>query len=184
MTLFAQDVKAYSQYALEFDAPIRCELLYGDPHAAVSTIAGKHRLATNFSRKFDVDVGLVRYAPVVNALQSYLPDGTRDPVQAVLDLTRDLQQIYKKELVSAASKLLWALWGRDILIYDSRRLASLQKHFPNLRPKDYLGFCSAWLTLFSESAEQIAEECAVQGVSQERWFHARVFDWHLWRSGK
>ena len=71
MTQFAEDVKAYTRYAAEFDAPIRCELLYGDAHAAISRIAGKYRVALSFPRKFDVEVGLVRYSPVVNALQSY-----------------------------------------------------------------------------------------------------------------
>src|SRR5687768_13012146 len=36
MMQFAEDIKAYSRYAAEFDAPIRCELLYGDAREAVS----------------------------------------------------------------------------------------------------------------------------------------------------
>src|SRR5688500_3905487 len=184
MTQFAQDVKAYSRYAAEFDAPIRCELLYGDAHAAVSRIAGKYRIAFSFARRFDVEVGLARFAPVVNALQSYLPDGSADPVQAVLNLTSDLQRAYRKEVLSAASKFLWFLWGRDILTYDTRALATLQRRFPALPPKDYLGYCNAWVTHFAECEEQIAHECALQGASSERSFHERVFDWHLWRSGK
>lgn len=184
MMQFAEDVRAYSRYAAEFDAPIRCELLYGDAHAAVSRIAGKYRIAFSFPRKFDVEVGLARYAPVVNAMQSYLPDGSRDPVQAVLNFTSDLQRTYQKEVLSASSKFLWFFWGRDILTYDSRALATLQRRFPTLRPKDYLGYCSAWVTLFAECEEQVAKECALQGVANERWFHERVFDWHLWRSGK
>lgn len=184
MTQFAEDVKAYSKYAAEFDAPIRCELLYGDAPAAISRIAGKFKLGLSFPRKFDVEVGQTRYAPVVNALQYYLPDGTRDPVQAVLDFTRDLQEAYQKEMLSAASKFLWFLWGRDILVYDSRSLVSLQKRFPTLKAKDYQAYCSAWVSHFAECAEQVAEECARQGASSERWFHERVFDWHLWRAGK
>jgi hypothetical protein len=184
MTEFAEDVRAYSRYAAEFDAPIRCELLYGDAQSAISRIAGKFKLGLSFPRKFDVKMGQARYAPVVNALQYYLPDGTRDPVQAVIDFTRDLQETYQKEVLSAASKFLWFLWGRDILVYDSRSLASLQRRFPALQSKDYQGFCSAWVSDFAECAEQVAEECARQGASSERWFHERVFDWHLWRAEK
>ena len=183
MMQFAEDVRAYSQYAAEFDAPIRCELLYGDPHTAIHKIATKYRVALNFPRKFDIDAGLPRYGPVVTTLQTYLPDGSRDPLQAVLDLTRDLQRRYEKEALSAASKFLWFLWGRDILIYDRRALTTLQRRFPALTSKDYPGYCSAWVTLFAECAEQVAAECARQGASNERWFHERVFDWHLWRSG-
>lgn len=184
MTEFAEDVRAYSRYAAEFDAPIRCELLYGDAQVAISKIAGKFKLGLTFPRKFDVEMGQARYGPVVEALQYYLPDGTRDPVQAVIDFTRDLQDTYQKEGLSAASKFLWFLWGRDILVYDSRTLVSLQKSVPTLQSKDYHGFCSAWVSHFAECAEKIAEECARQGASSERWFHERVFDWHLWRAGK
>src|SRR5687767_4851368 len=88
---FANDVRAYSQYAAEFDAPIRCELLYGDAHDAINRIARRFGIVPGFARRFDVDRGLPRYGPVVAALQEYLPDGSRDPVEAVLDLTRDLQ---------------------------------------------------------------------------------------------
>lgn len=184
MTEFAEDVRAYSRYAAEFDAPIRCELLYGDAQGAISRIAGKFKLGLSFPRKFDVEMGQARFGPVVNALQYYLPDGTRDPVQAVLDFKCDLQETYQKETLSAASKFLWFLWGRDILVYDSRSLVSLQKRFPALQPRDYPGYCSAWVSLFAGCAEEVAEECARQGTSSERWFHERVFDWHLWRAGK
>ena len=87
-------------------------------------------------------------------------------------------------MISAASKFLSFFWGRDILTYDSRALATLQRRFPTLLPKDYLSYCTAWVTLFAECEEQVARECALQGASNERWFHERVFDWHLWRSGK
>ena len=183
MVQFAEDVKSYCRFAAEFDAPIRCELLYGDAQAAVSRIIGKYRFALGFARKFDVDKGLLRYGPVVNALQSYVPDGSIDPVQAVLDLSGDLQRTYHKDALSAASKLLSFLWGRDILVYDSKALAALQKRFPTLKPKDYMSYCTAWVALFAECADQLASECARQGASDERWFHERVFDWHLWRSG-
>jgi hypothetical protein len=179
---FANDVRAYSQYAAEFDAPIRCELLYGDAQEAINRMARRFGMVSGFARKFDVERGLPRYGPVVAALQSYLPDGSRDPVEAVLDLTRDLQSKYRRHLLSASSKILWSLWGRDILIYDNRSFLTLQRRFPNLRPRDYPAYCLAWVTMFAESAEEIAKECANQKACNERWFHERVFDWHLWRS--
>ena len=181
---FANDVHAYSQYAAEFDAPIRCELLYGDAHEAINRLARKFAIVGGFARKFDIDRGLPRYGPVVTALQSYLPDGSRDPVEAVLDLTRDLQGKYQKHLLSASSKILWALWGRDILVYDHRGFLALQGRFPQLRPREYQGYCLAWISLFAECADEIAMECARQKACGERWFHERVFDWYLWRSAR
>ena len=181
---FAADIRAYSQYAAAFDAPIRCELLYGDAHEAIDQLARRFAIVGGFARKFDVDRGLRRYGPVVAVLQEYLPDGSRDPVEAVLDLTRDLQSKYQKHLLSASSKILWALWGRDILIYDNRALQTLQRRSDHLRPRDYQGYCLAWVAMFAECADEIAEECARQGACGERWFHERVFDWYLWRSAK
>jgi hypothetical protein len=181
---FAGDVRACAQYAAEFDAPIRCELLYGDAHEAINQLARRFGIVGGFARKFDVDRGLPRYGPVVAALQSYPPDGSRDPVEAVLDLTRDLQNKYQKHLLSASSKILWALWGRDILIYDTRAFVALQQRSPQLRPRDYQGYCLAWVSMFAECADEIAKECARQGACGERWFHERVFDSYLWRSAK
>ncbi|HVK57507.1 MAG TPA: hypothetical protein VM735_01905 [Candidatus Kapabacteria bacterium] len=184
MNQFAGDVSAYSRYAAEFDAPIRCELLYGDTHGAIGQIAGKYRLARCFPRRFDVDLGLPRYGPIVSALQAYQPDGSSDPVLAVLDLSRDLQRCYHKGALSAASKFLWFLWGREVLIYDRQAFTTLQRRFPALPPRDYHSYCSAWVAYFTECAESISTECNRQGFSVERPFLERVFDWHLWRSGK
>ena len=182
MNQFAEDVRAYSRQAAEFDAPIRCELLYGDTHAAVGRIAGKYKIARFFPRRFDVDLGLPRYGPIVGALRTYHPDGSKDPVMAVLALGRDLRARYHKDALSAASKFLSFLWGRDIFVYDSRAFTALQRRFPGLLANDYQAYCSAWIAYFTESADQIASECARQGVSSERWVHERVFDWHLWRA--
>jgi hypothetical protein len=179
---FANDVRAYRHFAAEFDAPIRCELLYGDTSSAVARIASQYNFARFFPRRLDLDLGLPRYAPVVKALRDYIPDGSQDPVVAVLDLSAALRQTYRKDLLSPASKLLSFLWGRDILPYDNRTFAVLKTQTPNLVPKDYPAFCSAWVARFAECEDQIAEECSRQGASTERWFLERVFDWHLWRS--
>lgn len=181
-TGFAEDVRAYRHFAAEFDAPIRCELLYGDAPAAVGNIAAKYNFSRFFPRKLDVEMGQVRYGPVVNALRSYVPDGSQDAVVAVLDLARELRGIYRKDLLAPASKLLSFLWGRDVMAYDQKAYATLKKRFPALVAKDYPAFCSAWVACFAEYEDQVAEECVRQGASTERWFLERVFDWHLWRN--
>jgi len=73
---------------------------------------------------------------------------------------------------------------RTSKIYDCQALATLQARSRDLQPKEYPSYCSAWKALFSECSEEIAAEWARQGASSERWFHERVFDWYLWRSGK
>jgi hypothetical protein len=184
MKTFEHDVKAYTDYSAKFDAPTRHALLHGDSREAIRRIAGAYRVARSFSRRFDEAVGIARYEPVVSALRAYQPNSGVDPIDAVLRLTRELQQTYRREVLSASSKFLWFAWGRDIIIYDSQALATLRTRYPDLQPKDYSGYCLAWKTLFCECSEDVASECARQGASHERWFHERVFDWHLWRSGK
>lgn len=180
---FERAVEKYAKCWTEFDSPFRQELAKGDAEKAIRKIAGKYRVARNFPRKFDEAVGIPRYDPVLKKMQCYCSSSNIDPIDAVLRLTRDLEHVYQREVLSASSKFLWFAWGREIIIYDSQALAALQSHAPDLRPKDYRGYCSAWKNLFSECSAAVAAECARQGASNERWFHERVFDWYLWESG-
>jgi hypothetical protein len=184
MSAFEHDVKEYANCAAEFDMPVRHALANGDSHEAIRRIAGKYRVARNFGRKFDEAIGIPRYEPVVKALAAYPATSGINPIDAVLRLTRDLKQIYQREVLSASSKFLWFAWGTEIIIYDSQALATLRNHSPGLRAKDYPAFCITWKALFSECSEEIGGECERQGASSERWFHERVFDWYLWRLGK
>lgn len=184
MSIFEQDVKTYANYAAKFDTRIRQMLANGDARDAIRKIAGAYRVARNFPRRYDELLGIPRYEPVVRALAAYPPNIGINPINAVLRLTFDLQQIYHREVLSASSKFLWFAWDREIIIYDSQALATLQKRSPNLQAKDYPAYCTSWKALFSECSNEIAIECARQGASNERWFHERVFDWYLWRSGK
>ena len=181
---FAADVRTYRHFAAEFDAPIRCELLYGDAHSAISRIASKYNFSRFFPRRLDLDLGLPRFAPVVNALRAHVPDGSQDAVVAVLELAATLRETYRKDVLSPASKLLSFLWGRDVMAYDQRAFSELRSYFPSLAAKDYPAYCSAWAACFTDFEEQIAEECSRQGASTDRWFLERVYDWHLWRSEK
>jgi len=184
MSIFEQDVKEYAGFAAEFDSPIRHALVNDDPCDAIRRIATKYHVARNFWRRFDEMLGITRYQPVVRALGAYPPNIGINPIEAVLRLNHDLKQIYHRDVLSASSKFLWFAWGRGIIIYDSQALTTLRTRSPDLQTKDYSNYCAAWKVLFSEYSEEIARECARQGVTSELWFHERVFDWYLWRSGK
>lgn len=184
MSEFSPDVDAYWKYWQRDDRRMRQTLATGDAFTAVTEIAAKYRVARSFRTRFDVGVGLRRYQPVVEALQYFQPSPTAKPVRAVLDLTKRLQSVYQREVLSASSKFLWFLWGRDIIIYDSQALKSLRATSPWLQPKDYVAYCDAWNQSFARCKDRIAEQCAEQGAPAEEWFHQRVFDWHLWRLGK
>lgn len=185
MSVFEQDVEEYAKCAAEFDMPVRHVLLAkANISGAIRRIVGKYRVARYFGRKFDEAIGIPRYEPVVKALAAYPPNIGINPIEAVLRLTRDLKQIYHREVLSASSKFLWFVWSRGVIIYDSQALTTLRKRCSNLQAKDYPADCAAWRAFFSECSEEIANACAKQGASGERWFHERVFDWYLWRSGK
>jgi hypothetical protein len=120
MRTFEQDVKAYGNYASKFDTPIRQVLANGDPRDAIRRIAGAYRVARNFPRRFDEALGIDRYEPVVRALVAHSPNTGINPVEVVLQLAADLEQIYHRKVLSASSKFLWFAWGREIIIYDSQ----------------------------------------------------------------
>jgi hypothetical protein len=181
---FGEDVSKYQDYARQHDLRMREAMASGNPYSAIAEIAGKYRVARNFRTRFDVGVGLRRYEPVIKALQDFHPDRASDPVRAVLGLTERLQKVYEREVLSASSKFLWFLWGRDVIIYDSQALKSLSRQFPQLSAKNYVGYCEAWAEQFAKCKEQIAQECAVRDAPAEEWFYQRVFDWHLWRLGR
>lgn len=181
---FSKDVSDFWKYWKQDGLGMRQELINGDPYDAIRRIAVKYHIARSFRTRFDVGVGLRRYAPVVEALQHFHPNRVTDPVQAVIGLTGRLHKIYEREVLSASSKFLWFLWGHDVIIYDSQALKSLRTLAPHLNPKDYVGYCEAWTIEFSKSKTQISEECIAQRAPLEDWFYQRVFDWHLWRLGK
>ena len=183
MHRFEKDVKQFKEHAEKNVTPIRRDLLGDDPLGAISKIAGLYRVARCFNRKYDESVGLARYQPILDGLRSYGRNGGKDPIEAVLALKEDLKRSYHKEVLSASSKFLWYEWGSQIIIYDSQALTAIRKRFPSLKPADYYRYCSAWKSLFNECSQDVAEECARLGASNERWFHERVFDWHLWRLG-
>jgi hypothetical protein len=98
-------------------------------------IAGLYRVARRFRRRYDEGAGLGRYGPVLSALEDYRMEKEADPVEAVLGFTRDLERVYQREVLSAASKFLWLVWGQDIIIYDSQALATIRREFAKVEPK-------------------------------------------------
>lgn len=89
----------------------------------------------------------------------------------------------KKDLLSAATKLLWLLHRHLVVIYDSQVRAAL-----GAPPGDYATYLTLWNARYAELEPQIRRAVArlsedSRVPSQAEWFRRRVLDIHLWRQG-
>lgn len=159
---------------------------------ALQAGAGYFRIARNFHRRFDVEVGLERLAPVLDALEPFrssrLGTGTLCPTVAELRVL--LGHNYGGvDLLSAATKLLWLLHRAPAIIYDSQARLAL-----GAPAGDYETYVKLWRRGYRKSALAIRKACAAlpshrvkavpfsQGLPPE-WFLQRVYDIYLWRAG-
>lgn len=160
--------------------------------AALQKGAGYFRIARSFNRRFDVDRGIARLAPVLDALEPYrtsrLVPSTLCPTIAALRL-RLGHDYGGKDLLSAATKLLWLLRREPAIIYDSQARRAL-----SAPAGDYGAYMELWLKGYRKNELAIRQACSAlpgQGtdpvlLSQDgppEWFRQRVYDIYLWRVG-
>jgi hypothetical protein len=176
----------YHDFSREIDIPIKKQLL--SPNTinqldAVKSIAGLYKIARTFRRKFDVDIGVRRFGPILKILNKYRGVSNFDVVALVLKVNSELAGVYQRNTISAASKFLWFLFGQRIVIYDSRAVKTLSKiGFQNLKG-NYVTFYSAWQNEFANKRDEIVQTCKNEGFPTEEWFFERVFDFYLWING-
>ncbi len=154
------------------------------------------RIARNFSgiREQDNKDELVA---IINSVILNKSQSSRDKYSELLDKFR---KRYKKELISATSKILWFVDSKqDFIIYDTLAVANLRKHKELTDidgSKKYFDFCDKWRELFAEHQNNINQavertkdfyqtsphfnECI--SVMDEQWFRMRVLDMYLWNS--
>jgi hypothetical protein len=176
----------YHDFSREIDIPIKKQLL--SPNSAnqldaLKSIAGRYKIARTFRRKFDIDIGLRRFEPVLKTLNKYRGISHFDVVALVVKVNSELALVYQRNTISAASKFLWFLFGQRIVIYDSRAVKSLSKiGFQNLKG-NYAEFYSAWQNEFANKRDEIFNICKSEKFPTEEWFLERVFDFYLWING-
>ncbi len=155
------------------------------------------RIARNFSgireqEKKDELVAIINSVVLNQSLSSK---------QKYAELLDKFKRRYKKELVSATSKILWFIDSKqDFIIYDTLAVSNLRKHkkLADLGGKEkYFDFCDKWRELFAENQQKINK--AVErtkdfyikaphfdderiSVMDEIWFRMRVMDMYLWNS--
>ncbi len=154
------------------------------------------RIARNFSgiREQDNKNELVA---IINSVTFNKSLTSRDKYTELLDKFR---KRYKKELISATSKILWFTDSKqDFIIYDTLAVANLRKHKALTDAEGdskYFDFCDKWREFFAEHQHDIIQ--AVERtkafyqksphfeerlcVMDEHWFRMRVLDMYLWNS--
>jgi hypothetical protein len=155
-------------------------------------------IARNLPRKYDVDRGLQRYKPLLDAfLANSNSTVTENNYHSILNqFQAAIRESYGgKNLISLSSKLLWLRYQDPFIIYDSRVRSSLK-----VPPGDYVHYAKEWLKSYGTVQEVIVNTCSdlpriqryvdpditeydlpeINDISAQPWFHKRVFDIYLW----
>jgi hypothetical protein len=167
-------------------------------HAAVTGAAAYFRVARNLHTKHDTGLGLTRYAPVLELLQSLPRTCEAGPVATVLAFARSLSKRYGESgTLSFSSKILWLYYRDPIIIYDSQAQRALSTPLG-----DYEKFVNAWERRWGKESHDVQSACVelphvfpfaqcgdrvsaaeVREASSSMWFQRRVLDVQLWYAG-
>lgn len=159
---------------------------------ALQAGAGYFRIARNFHRRFDVELGLERLGPVLEILETFR--STRLGVDTLCPMIGELRILLGHsyggvDVLSAATKFLWLLRRAPTIIYDSQAKVAL-----GAPAGDYETYVELWRRGYRQSGQAIRQACAAlpsqsvkaapfsQGLPPE-WFLQRVYDIYLWRAG-
>jgi hypothetical protein len=192
---FHKFAKQYSGYWFKAERHLFEGLASGDQRRRLEAIqkgAGYFRIARNFRKKFDIDRGLARLAPVLGILEQFRSSElTTDTLCETIALLRaQLGAGYGGgDRLSAATKLLWLLRRDPVVIYDSQARSALCG-----RAGDYAEYVERWRSGYAEHKNAIGEACAALSrpdsntttssrETAQEWFRQRVYDIYLWRLG-
>jgi hypothetical protein len=173
----------------EHDRHFREGILAGeraDRRQAVAKALTFYRVIRRMERRYDVERGLPRLDPVLDALDDWRDrfPNAEDPVAAVTTLERLISRRYGGATQpSLASKLGWLVLGSPIAIYDS-----LVRDALGTKTASYEEFYAVWRRAYEVNAKEVREAAAQIGTAAatrpaEEWFAERVFDVFLWHVG-
>ena len=158
-----------------------------------------YRVARNLPTAIEVSMDKKRYEPVLSILNEVsLSTVNKSPVSQIIDTSNKISAQYKrKSALSLSSKFLWLKFRSPILIYDSQARKAL-----NVKEGDIETYFYEWKNQFESNREKIEEVCNklaalslyainqeigtkdyIDTISQQPWFHERVFDIYLWSKG-
>lgn len=185
--------RAAADFALQWHSK-ECGAFYGlaasdrDTRLQALKVAAKHFvIARNFPLAFDTKVGKARFAPaldVLDPLRRTTP--TSDSMcEVVAVFAHELGDRYgERQLLSAASKLMWLCHRSPVIIYDSRARKALRAP-----AGDYATYVHLWRDRYARDADEIAHASAELARDQNipdaihDWFRHRVLDLRLWHEG-
>jgi hypothetical protein len=181
---------------------ISCEALASGDEAeklkAMKKAADFYRVSRNLRTEHDSKKGLPRYKPLLDVLDSQLPETFATNLIEAIERTRDRisRQYGHRGVLSLTTKFLWLKVKTPIIIYDSRARAALgiKATIPDLG-----SYYSIWREQFDDHADEIEVACKslehvveysvdpkvastdyVRDLACQQWFRERVFDNYLW----
>lgn len=133
----------------------------------------------------------------VRHMKNLSPEGQVD------ELARRFAADFNNYNLSAASKMLWLSSRSPFIVYDSRAVAALKRQYKcKFDDRSYAQYCASWRSKFSANERQIANavkrlpaarpfmpgfsqsDSALLTMVKADWFKERVFDIHLWETGR
>jgi hypothetical protein len=121
--------------------------------------------------------------------------------EKVETLANIFKQNFHKFNLAAASKLLWLVYRRPYVVYDSRVVVALQALRYQFDTRCYSEYCKAWRTEYDKKEAAIkraakrmpqiraffppvhASHRKLHALARQPWFLERVFDIYLWEIG-
>lgn len=192
----------YLNQWLTFDMGYCRALSNGNKSEKLTTLknAGAfYRVARNLPLEHDEKIRLARYEPVLDIIDPLKPNQFKNnPVKEIIKIERKISNKYgNKSVLSLTTKFLWIKIKQPILIFDSRARIALGTENGNL-----YAYYEEWRKEFKANQREIAEICSklpnmnkyavnqevgtkeyIKEISDETWFHERVFDMYLWNKG-
>jgi len=166
---------------------------------ALKNAGGFYRVARNLPSEYDEKKGLARYEPVLDIIDPLKPiQFENNPVEEILEIEKSISEKYgNRSVLSLTTKFLWIKIKQPILIYDSQARIAVGTENGVLD-----AYYEKWREEFKANQREIVEVCSklpdmnkytvnqeigtkeyIREISNETWFHERVFDIYLWNKG-
>jgi hypothetical protein len=181
-----------------------CQALEGHDEAAkleaLAEAAAFYKVARNLRKVHDVGSGILRYKPVLDAIDALDPVTFQGEqlIPSIMDVASKISRSYgDRGVTSLTTKFLWLKMRSPIIIYDSRARKALR-----MKSEDIPDYYFRWREQFNSYFNEINAACAllpgvheyseapevatpqyIEEIASQPWFKERVFDVYLWRLG-
>lgn len=192
----------YLNLWLASDLELCCALTEGNEDEKLTALkkpAAVYRVARNVRKKYDIELGIPRFKPILDIIDDLTEaDFRRDRIAAIISIRDRISAQYgHRDVSSLTTKFLWLKIKSPIIIYDNQARKAL-----GTDAGDLSAFYSVWQSRFTENADQINAACCslaraaryaidtvtatekyISNIAANQWFKERVFDVSLWHVG-